>query len=148
MTILYIKLTIDIVLAVYCFAFLICCCILKQNCFAVQFHVSKVNFQKMFKELTHDHGTYNYIFFIYINQILFIYRWIFPACNEEARICKAVQDIPGHQNEWTWKTGIRIFFSILWVIVHVVLVDIMELVLNLSVLLNYTLLRQYYILLI
>lgn len=110
MTILYIKLTIDIVLAVYCFAFLICCCILKQNCFAVQFHVSKVNFQKMFKELTHDHGTYNYIFFIYINQILFIYRWIFPACNEEAGICKAVQDIPGHQNEWTWKTGIRIFF--------------------------------------
>lgn len=42
--------------------------------------------------------------------IIFIYRWIFPACNEEAGICKAVQDLPGHQNEWTWKTGIRIFF--------------------------------------
>lgn len=138
MTILYIKLTFDIVLAVYCFAFLICCCILKQNCFAVQFHVSKVNFQKMFKELTHDHGTYNYIYL----------QMNFPSMQWRSR---NMQSCSRHTRTPKWmdmKNRNKIFFSILWVIVHVVLVDIMELVLNLSVLLNYTLLRQYYILLI
>lgn len=89
------------------------------------------------------------ITFFYIYKSNFIYLQMnFPSMQWRSR---NMQSCSRHTRTPKWmdmKNRNKIFFSILWVIVHVVLVDIMELVLNLSVLLNYILLRQYYILLI